>query len=158
MPILLARVDERLIHGVVVTDWFSHLKPKRFMVVDDVLSQDESLKRTMRMAKPSGTGMSIINTQTAIENFKAGKYDNHGVLLLVKSPATLIELKKGGVDIPLVDIGIIFPGENKERVSKYVALSSQDKADIKELQNLGLKVVLQYLPNDAEQPIDDFIK
>ncbi|MCZ2492343.1 PTS system mannose/fructose/N-acetylgalactosamine-transporter subunit IIB [Dellaglioa carnosa] len=157
MPVLLARVDERLIHGVVVTEWFSALNPKRFMIVDDTISNDETLKRTMRMAKPGGTGMSVINTETAITNFKNGKYDDHGVFLLVKNPETLVNLKEGGVEIPKVDIGIIFPDADKKRVSKYVALGEKDEENIKKLQELGLNVVLQYLPNDPEESINKYM-
>ena len=54
-------------------------KSKRLMVVDDEISKDESQKAAMRMSKPAGTGMSIIDTNTAITNFAAGKYDSHNV-------------------------------------------------------------------------------
>lgn len=35
--VVLARVDQRLIHGLIVNQWAPHLQVKRFMVVDDVL-------------------------------------------------------------------------------------------------------------------------
>ena len=73
--VVLARVDQRLIHGLIVNQWAPHLQVKRFMVVDDVLCNNEEIKASMRMAKPAGTGVSVISTETAITNFKAGKYD-----------------------------------------------------------------------------------
>ena len=33
MPIVLARIDQRLIHGITVNQWNKVLHPKRFMVV-----------------------------------------------------------------------------------------------------------------------------
>ena len=65
MPVVLARVDERLVHGVTVNQWNSELHPKRYMVVDDEISHNDMIKATMRMSKPAGTGMSIIDTETA---------------------------------------------------------------------------------------------
>ena len=75
MSVVLARVDQRLIHGIVVTQWAAYTKAKRLMVVDDEVSQDETMKAGMKISKPAGTSMSIISSDTAIENFKAGKYD-----------------------------------------------------------------------------------
>ncbi|MDN6576516.1 MAG: PTS sugar transporter subunit IIB, partial [Lactiplantibacillus plantarum] len=72
MSVILARVDQRLIHGLIVNQWAQALQVKRFMVVDDELSTNEAIKASMRMSKPAGTGMSIINTEKAITNFNAG--------------------------------------------------------------------------------------
>jgi len=72
MAIVLTRIDQRLIHGITVNDWNTRLKPKRFMVIDDEICNDDVVKGSMRMSKPAGTGMSIISTETAINNFKRG--------------------------------------------------------------------------------------
>lgn len=119
MGLVLARIDQRLIHGIVVTQWTGATKAKRLMVVDDEVSQDEVQKSAMRMSKPAGTGMSIIDTATAITNFNAGKYEGHNVLLLVREPATLLKLAEGGVAIPKVNIGIMFDGPDKTTVKKW---------------------------------------
>ena len=156
MPIVLARVDSRLIHGVVVTDWFGALNPKRYMVIDDELSKDESLKATMRMAKPAGTGMSIIDTEKAIHNFKNGNYDTQRVFVLVKDPTTITKLIDAGIEVPKVDVGIIFMADGKTKVSSYVAMDQEDARKLKEIQQRDVPVVLQYLPNDPEEPIDRY--
>ena len=44
MSVVLARIDQRLIHGIVVTQWAGFTKAKRLMVVDDEISKDESQK------------------------------------------------------------------------------------------------------------------
>ena len=64
--VVLARIDQRLIHGLVVNQWAPALQVKRFMVVDDVLCNNDDIKASMRMAKPAGTGVSVISTETAI--------------------------------------------------------------------------------------------
>ncbi len=79
--VVLARIDQRLIHGIIVNQWAPALQVKRFMVVDDIL-RNEEVKASMRMAKPCGTGVSVISAETAIANFKAGKYDGQRVLSL----------------------------------------------------------------------------
>ncbi len=158
MGLVLARIDQRLIHGIVVTQWAGVTKAKRLMVVDDEVSQDETQKAAMRMSKPAGTGMSIINTEKAITNFKSGKYDNHNVFMIVREPETLIRLLQGGVKIPKVNIGIIFDGEGKKTVKKMVSVSEKEIEDLKTIEKMGVPVTFQFVPSDTEESLKTYIK
>lgn len=149
--VVLARIDQRLLHGLVVNQWASALKVKRFMVVDDLLCNNEEIKASMRMAKPAGTGISVISADTAITNFKVGKYEDQNVLVLVKEPETLIRLMDGGVEIPKVDLGILFNENGRTAVTKFAALNEKKKADLEIIKSRGVPVVIQYIPTDAEQ-------
>ena len=149
--VVLARIDQRLIHGLVVNQWAPALQVKRFMVVDDVLCNNDDIKASMRMAKPAGTGVSVISTETAITNFKAGKYDGQRVLVLVKEPETLIKWMEGGVEIPKVDLGIMFNEDGREAVTKFIALNDKERADLQTIKDKGVPVVIQYVPTDAEE-------
>ncbi|ADG39704.1 MULTISPECIES: PTS sugar transporter subunit IIB [Leuconostoc] len=155
MSVVLARVDQRLIHGIVVTQWAAYTKAKRLMVVDDEVSQDETMKAGMKISKPAGTSMSIISSDTAIENFKAGKYDNHTVFILVKEPATLVKLIENGVVIPKVNLGIIFNQSGKKQFTKMVAMDQKEQDDVKKIQSLGVPVTYHYVPNDDEKTVDN---
>ena len=150
--VVLARVDQRLIHGLVVNQWAPALKVKRFMVVDDLLCNNEEIKASMRMAKPAGTGISVISVDTAVTNFKAGKYDGQNVFVQVKEPEPLIRLMDGGVEIPKVDLGILFNENGRTAVTKFVALDDKEKAALETIKSRGVPVVIQYIPTDAEQP------
>lgn len=121
------------------------------MVVDDVLCNNDDIKASMRMAKPAGTGVSVISTETAITNFKAGKYDGQRVLVIVKEPETLIKLMEGGVEIPKVDLGIMFNEDGREAVTKFIALNDKERADLQTIKDKGVPVVIQYVPTDAEE-------
>lgn len=157
MSVVLARIDQRLIHGIVVTQWAGFTKAKRLMVVDDDISKDEVQKAAMRMSKPTGTGMSIIDTNTAITNFAAGKYDSHNVFLIVRPPQTLVDLAKGGVAIPKVNIGIIFDVPGKQTVKKMISVNEEEISALKELENLGVEVTFHFVPNDVEEPMSSYI-
>ncbi|MDF2479389.1 MAG: mannose/fructose/sorbose transporter subunit [Sphingobacterium sp.] len=158
MGLVLARIDQRLIHGIVVTQWAAHTKAKRLMVVDDEVSKDEVQKTAMRMSKPAGTGMSIINTKTAIANFNDGKYDSHNVLLIVREPETLLKLAEGGVRIPKVNVGIIFDGEGKKTLKKMVSVNEKEVSDLKALKEKGIPVTFHFVPGEAEEPLETYIK
>ena len=158
MSLVLARVDQRLIHGIVVTQWAGATKAKRLMVVDDEVSKDEIQKSAMRMSKPAGTGMSIIDTETAINNFKAGKYDNHNVFMIVREPSILVKLAENGVEIPKVNIGIMFDGEGKKTVKKMVSVSEEEIQDFKKLEAMNIPVTFHYVPGESEEALETYIK
>ena len=143
--VVLARIDQRLIHGIIVNQWAPALQVKRFMVVDDILCSNEEVKASMRMAKPAGTGVSVISAETAIANFKAGKYDGQRVFVLV------IRLIEGGVEIPKVDLGIMFNEDGRTPISKFIALNEKEKEDLETIKGKGIPVVIQYVPTDAEE-------
>lgn len=158
MVLVLARIDQRLVHGIVVTQITKSVSAKRIMVIDDQISQDEEQKSIMRMGKPAGTGMSIIDTQTAIANISAGKYDNHNVLVVVKEPKTLVELLKAGVSLPKVQVGIVFDREDREKITQSVALNEEEKQDLKMLADNGVPVVFQFTPSSKEETLDKYVK
>lgn len=151
MTVVLARIDQRLIHGLIVNQWAQYLKIKRFMVIDDAISKNETIKNSMRLSKPAGTGMSIIDTQKAITNFLAGKYDSQRVFVLVKEPETIIRLVDAGISIPKINLGIIFNEDGRKPVTKFVALNDKEKNDLQILNNKGIPITIQYVPNDPEE-------
>ena len=153
MTVVLARVDQRLVHGIVVNQWAAEVQPKRYMVIDDAVSQDEDVKAS----NPAGTGMSIIDTEKALTNFKAGKYDAQRVFVIAKEPSTMLKLLDAGIEIPRVDIGIIFAEDGRTQISKFVSVNQQEVADFKELEKRGVPVNIRYVPADSPEPFDKAI-
>ena len=117
MGIVLARIDNRLLHGIVATQWAGRSGAQRIMIIDDTVANYELTKASMKLARPTGMAISIITEETALNNFKAGKYNDHTVFVLVKKPETLVKLSEIGVKIPeLVIGGTVKPAEGEEAV------------------------------------------
>lgn len=149
MTVVEARVDQRLIHGIVVNQWNSKLNPKRFMIIDDIVSNQPEIKNSMRMAKPSGKSMSIIDTQKAIANFKNGNYDKQDVFIIVKEPSTLLKLLDNGISIPRVNLGIVFADDVRTNISKFVNLNQSEVNELKKIEERGISIIIQYIPDDS---------
>ena len=99
--------------------------------------------------------------ETALNNFKAGKYNDHTVFVLVKKPETLVKLSEIGVKIPeLVIGGTVKPAEGEEAVklSQRAYAKPDDLEAYKKLKAAGTKLYAQYVPADAEVSIDEFLK
>ncbi|MFR2053875.1 MAG: PTS sugar transporter subunit IIB [Collinsella sp.] len=100
MSIIAARIDNRLLHGIVATQWVPEFRPQRLMVIDDIVANDPTKKAAMRMAKPSGVALSIINKETALANYRAGKYDDHTVFIVARDPQTILDVIQTGQVVP----------------------------------------------------------
>ena len=161
MGIVLARIDNRLLHGIVATQWAGRSGAQRIMIIDDTVANNELTKASMKLARPTGMAISIITEETALNNFKAGKYNDHTVFVLVKKPETLVKLSEIGVKIPeLVIGGTVKPAEGEEAVklSQRAYAKPDDIEAYKKLKAAGTKLYSQYVPADAEVSIDEFLK
>ena len=161
MGIVLARIDNRLLHGIVATQWAGRSGAQRIMIIDDTVANNELTKASMKLARPTGMAISIITEETALNNFKAGKYNDHTVFVLVKKPETLVKLSDIGVKIPeLVIGGTVKPAEGEEAVklSQRAYAKPDDIEADKKLKAAGTKLYAQYVPADAEVSIDEFLK
>ena len=161
MGIVLARIDNRLLHGIVATQWAGRSGAQRIMIIDDTVANNELTKASMKLARPTGMAISIITEETALNNFKAGKYNDHTVFVLVKKPETLVKLSEIGVKIPeLVIGGTVKPAEGEEAVklSQRAYAKPDDIEAYTKLKAAGTKLYAQYVPADAEVSIDEFLK
>ena len=161
MGIVLARIDNRLLHGIVATQWAGRSGAQRIMIIDDTVANNELTKASMKLARPTGMAISIITEETALNNFKAGKYNDHTVFVLVKKPETLVKLTVIGVRVPeLVVGGTVKPAEGEEavKISPRAFAKPDDIEAYKKLKASGTKMYAQYVPADAEISMDEFLK
>jgi len=52
MPVVLFRIDDRLIHGQVVVGWVNALKADYIIVINDAVARNELQKCLLKMAVP----------------------------------------------------------------------------------------------------------
>lgn len=152
------RIDDRLIHGQVATRWSTGLKANRIMVIDDDVANDEVQKSILRMAAPAGISTSIITEEKAINNIKAGKYDNQRVLLVVRRPKVLLDLINAGVPIDKINVGNMSNRDDTVQVKKSVSLTTDERHDIEEIMAKGVKVTAQMVPDDPETDFSNYLK
>lgn len=151
MNISLARIDNRLLHGVVASQWAPVSHADRVMVIDDVVANDPLKKDAMRISKPAGKALSIISTETAITNFTGGRYEGKNIFVIVKKPETLKQLADAGITIQKINVGgsAFLPDETIE-ITKRVFISPDDLKIYQHFFNNGTTVSAQYTPSDAE--------
>ena len=61
----LVRIDARLIHGQVCTQWLYRTGAKKIYIIDDTIAGDEFLAEIFYMATPVGTKLEVITAEEA---------------------------------------------------------------------------------------------
>ncbi len=153
MTIVGTRIDNRLLHGVVATNWAPQSGATRMMVVDDKTANDPTLKESMKMGRPAGMAMSIITEEKALTNFENHKYDNQKVFIVSKTPDVFLKLQKAGNDIGnLVLGGTITPEDTAGfiKASKRAYISPDQVESYKEIIKNGSDISVKYTLNDPD--------
>lgn len=161
MGIVLARIDNRLLHGVVATQWAPKTRAQRVMVIDDETAGNEIAKSSMKLARPAGMAVSIIALDTAISNFKANKYDGQSIFLITKRVETIKRLMdEAGVEIPELDLGATAQRAITDgviEVNARTTIDPDEAAAYRDLMARGVNVYVQYLLADKPKPMAEIL-
>jgi mannose/fructose/N-acetylgalactosamine-specific phosphotransferase system component IIB len=158
MPIVLFRVDERLIHGQVVVGWGERLHMDRVVVVDDELSGSAWEQELYCLGVPPSVDAAFVDVDEARRSYEHWKADSRRVVVLVRDLSTLSRLARSGVlDGEPLNLGGMHHAPGRKRVLPYLFLSDDERAELRRLAELGLQVSARDLPASREVPLDELL-
>lgn len=150
MPIKMMRIDDRLIHGQVVTAWVKYIQAERIWIVDDVVSKDEFLKSVMKMVAPSDTELVVSDTASITELVKKYEASSKNTLILVKTPYVAKMILDNGMELRELNLGGMGASTDRKKLFKNISASEEEVAVLKEIKNDGVYVYFQITPNEKQ--------
>lgn len=154
LKIVLARVDTRLLHGQVATNWAKSTNPDRIIVVSDSVAKDELRKKLIEQAAPPGVKAHTIPLDKLIEVSKDTRFGGTKALLLFENPQDALYVIEKGVDIKELNIGSMAHSVGKVLVNNAISMDQKDVDTYKKLNNLGVKFDVRKVT--ADRPADLF--
>lgn len=149
MKVVLARVDERLLHGQVIASWSKILEIKKILVIDDKIAIEPFMAQVLEMTAPTGVNAKVITCEDAYKELSIST-DNVKTMLLFKGVEAPLKLRKLGYDLAELDIGNIGSRPSRKPITRRVFMSDDEVNITKELQNLNVFVYLQMLSTDPK--------
>ncbi|MCD8221347.1 MAG: PTS sugar transporter subunit IIB [Clostridiales bacterium] len=146
MSVELARVDERLVHGQIMTAWVKRFWIRRIMLIDDEIAQDEFMKQLLAMSAPSGVTVEVRSVADAAENLKVESSEK--TLLLFKEIGGALALIKEGYILKELNIGNIGSTPSRRAITREVYVSEEEKEMLRKLNAAGVNCYIQKLPQD----------
>ena len=148
MGIVLARIDDRLIHGQVMTSWLNYTGAGKIVVIDDATAKDSFLSMIIKTLVPANIKTEVTTLEKSVE-VVAALPKNEKVILLSKTPEAYVNLVKNGIALEKINIGGMGARPGRKTRYRNISASEEEMNQLKELTELGLAVEIQMVAEDT---------
>jgi len=153
--LVLVRIDDRLIHGQVVTQWMSAVHGSRILIIDEQLLKNAMMVRMLKAVAPTGITVDVKSMADAIEDLKQETEKKENLVILVKVPEVLEALIDNGITIPKIILGGIGLTPQRKRFNKNVSASPDEVACMKRIIQKGVPMYYQLVPSDKAVNVEN---
>ncbi|WP_416325413.1 PTS sugar transporter subunit IIB [[Eubacterium] hominis] len=154
----LIRIDDRLIHGQVVTTWINHTASTRILIADNELANNKFMASIYTMAAPKGLTVEVIAIDHLAQEWKKDELGTGTLLILFKNVKALYDAYQKGFHFSHVQIAGLASGPGKKLVYKSVGLDKESAMLLKDLHDQGVNVEFQSMPGEKIVDIQTIIK
>ena len=156
MPIVLCRVDDRLVHGQVVVGWGRPLDLHRIVLVDDEVRASPWEQELYRMAAPPEIAVEFASAAEAAPRLAAWESGRERVLVLVGTIGIASELERQAPGkLHKLNLGGIHAGPGRHERLRYLYLSDEELTMLQGLARRGMQISAQDLPTSRQVPLAD---
>jgi len=153
--IVLARVDDRLIHGQITIGWLNKIKVDTIIIINKELRTNTFLSEMTKQAAPDNYRTEIFNTEEFIEYYKNSTKED--ILILSKEVKVYENIQIKEEIFSEINIGNIGSKDDSKKIYKNVHINSEEKKSIKNLLEKNCNIYLQMLPEDSKINIEKLI-
>ena len=155
--IVFSRIDERLLHGQVVTAWVANSGCNEIYVVDDATAKNTMIRNLYRKLAPAGTKCDVLSVQEALE-LLSGEPGGERIMLLVKVPQALEALSDGGIILDKINLGGMGLNKNRQPFIDNVSASPEEIRSMKRMLERGIGITYQVSPNAPQRDVSRIIE
>jgi PTS system mannose-specific IIB component len=147
MSVELVRIDDRLIHGQVVTTWVKDFGIEQALIINDKAASDKTQKTVLTMMAPSGVKVLVFGVSQFIEIIKSTPIKKRTMLILATS-IDVLALVENGMKIEKINVGGMRMTEGRRILSRAVSVTPEEEAAFRKLMELNLLIEIQMIPKD----------
>ena len=151
--IVLARVDDRLIHGEVVMGWIPAMRITRIIIVDDILAANPFATRALQALVPPDIKCFVYTIEKALDRLMAEGPKGERLLLLVKTPLTLQSLVEAGLPLQECNLGCVGIDSERKPFFKNISLTRDEVLALDALRRHGCAPYYQLVPDQKRYDI-----
>lgn len=144
--IVLTRIDDRLIHGQVMTAWVKETQGNQILIIDDEVAQDDFMRELLVMSAPSGMDIqvrSIVDSYAFIKNIPN---TDKKVIVLAKGPQVISDLLDNGCTLDSLVVGGMGAKEGRTVLYKNISASKEERDLFKKIINAGVSTRIHVIP------------
>lgn len=157
MTVVLARVDNRLIHGQVLEGWIPRINASVIVVADDSVANDSLRQAIMEIAVPSRIKCRFLHIQDLRNFMDKGSSDSERVIILFSEIQYARDAIEGGVALACLNIGNVHYEHGKRRITPSVSLDEQEICWLDEIDR-RIPVDIRATPDDSMKSLSELIE
>ena len=159
MIVSTIRIDDRLIHGQIVTKWIKHADASSILVIDDNSAANPMMKTILSLAVPSGITLHVLSKEDAI-SFIKNDTSRTKTLIIMKNPKEMLSFIELGMDLSNYEVilgNMSYDDKKKDprRVLDYIFVSEEDIEDLKKLDNKVKCITVKAVPEEKGKTIKE---
>lgn len=154
MGFVFIRIDDRVIHGQLLTRWSKEKKCEGIVAVDDHTAKDKMLCSVLKSAVPETVRTFIFDVDTFIEKFTKIQESPRNYFLIVKSPVTLRRIIEKNIPLNFTDginVGPMSTRDNSITIGANASILPQEAEAFDFLEDQGFTVEFRLVPDSAKQ-------
>lgn len=153
MALSFVRVDDRVIHGQLVTRWSSEFHCDGIIGIDDMVANDPVLSGVMRGAAPVGTKVWIFDVKTAVEKLDKIIASNKKYFIITRTPITMKRIIENGFSLNndngnKINVGPMSAKDKTVTVAPNACILKEEAEAFDFLENKGNTVEFQLVPDN----------
>ncbi len=153
MPVLLYRVDDRLIHGQVVVGWGQSMGVEFIVLVDDRVRASTWEQQLYRMGVPGEVELIFADVAEAVRRLPEWQAGSRRGLVLTGDLDTMASLRAGSPLVGRINLGGIHHKPGRTERLPYLYLTDEELRSALALEEGGAEVTAQDLPGSSPIPV-----
>lgn len=159
MDVKVMRIDDRLIHGQIVTAWIKDSGAQGILVADDKAAGDATQRMLLQLTTPKGIKLYIETIDEAARKLATNEIPED-VLLLVRDANNANRLFETGFRIDTLNVGNISNSRSetgRTTLLPYIHVEQQDVDNLYKIADMGIKLDMRAVPNDRSIDAIEFL-
>lgn len=152
--IVLNRVDDRLIHGQVMTGWLGLRRANAIWIADDAIATNPMMLDIFRFAAPSGITIEAFTIDRIAEKLRDINSGHDRIILLAKVPKTFLRLLEKGYRPSDINYGAMAHKPNSRNIAANCDLLPEEIEDTEKLYQNGIRVWIQLVPFGGQKAVE----
>lgn len=157
MPVVLARVDNRLVHGQVLEGWVPRLGVQTILVVDAAIACDAFQRAVLEGLGLGGIDIRLCTPQEAASLLTA-ELSAVRTLVLFAGVCQAVAGWRSGVRFERLNLGNLHPREGGCEVTPSVFLTPPDLLGLRELLAEGIALEARAVPGERSPDLAAWVR
>ena len=145
MSVVLARIDDRLLHGQVLEGWAPHVQADTIVVASDTVCHEKDRCQLMQLIMPDHIDLKIIPLAELGDLLDSTAESR--VLILFAGLEDALAVLENGVSLGSINVGNLHNIKGGTEITPSVFLNSSDMKTVRRIIDMGIAVEAREVPH-----------